>query len=160
MFWTIVFEIYKVGNMYCPMDSICMGRWILIFISYSLPKNKMGSDVYTFSIASNSQIRDPFQSFLSTHAWLQFSIKINPIFICCLLFTFQRRHKKYDNGTRSIHIYSFRFKISFDLLLQLSNLHGSVFQIWAATFQLVYCLHFFIKMVDLTYFWNAISFCA
>ena len=102
----------------------------------------------------------PVSIFLSTHAWLQFSIKINPIFICCLLFTFQRRHKKYDNGTRSIHIYSFRFKISFDFLLQLSNWHGSVFQIWAATFQLVYCLHFFFKMVDLTYFWNAISFCA
>ena len=94
----------------------------------------------------------PVSIFLSTHAWLQFSIKINPIFICCLLFTFQRRHKKYDNGTRSIHIYSFRFKISFDFLLQLSNWHGSVFQIWAATFQLVYCLHFFFKMVDLTYF--------
>ena len=95
MFWTFVFEIYKVGNMYCPMDSICMGRWILIFISYSLPKNKMRSDVYTFSIASISQIRDPFQSFcLPTHDY-SFQLKST-------LFLFVAFCLRFNEGTKNM----------------------------------------------------------
>ena len=103
-----------------------IGRCILLFLPlFALPNNKINNiqQQYRMNIYCVDEMQKtwPVSMLLSTHAWLQFSIKINPIFICCLLFTFQRRHKKYDNGTRSIHIHSFRFKISFDFLLQLSK---------------------------------------
>ena len=50
---------------------------------------------WTFIAWTKCKRRDPFPWLLSTHAWLQFSIKMNPIY--CPLFTFQSRAK---NGSK------------------------------------------------------------
>ena len=102
-FWTVVVSNIKFWSFKLTVGYSLYGQMNFNCISYSLPKNKMLSNEHIFSIASNSKIRDPFQSFcLPTHDY-SFQLKTTLFLFVAFCLRFNERHKKYDNGTRSIH---------------------------------------------------------
>lgn len=129
-------------------------------ISYSLPKNKMLSHENIFSKASNSKIRDPFQSFcLPTHDY-SFQLKST-------LFLFVAFCLRFNKGTKNMTMELDPYvlvsvKIGFDFFAAViqCNVYGSVFQINAVQifYLWLYCRFFFKMVVQFRIFWNAISF--
>ena len=90
------------------MNTFYMGRWILLCISYSLPKNKSGIG-WTYILYSDHLTNTwPISMFLSTHAWLQFSIKINPILFVAFCLRFYEGTKNMEL-TMELDVYAADF---------------------------------------------------